>query len=340
MLALCLVALALATLPMLFSIYRTAAFNTIPRDDYAPYLLHILSQGGLRPGAPMVYRLLPVAVAAPFYYLLPRYTFTNLRSAEPNYLRATFALSFVSYLSMLLTAAAIYLICRRRLLTSRMSSLVTALLAFMMEGHVAATGIDPFVILVTALLMYALPRPVVFVPLIVLSAGVCEKIPILFAAVLTTRFLFDRQATRGPESRPQSWPLLLAAWGAVALYWTAVLICRFPGSGQLLAASHWMEHLATTLSCSLSLKGLMLNVLPVALLLGMGYLGWTARTRRPRGSMVGEPCDMLGVLVLPVCAALAGVQCNVGRIAMHGYPLLLPGVALMLDSAIDGGGTS
>jgi hypothetical protein len=48
------------------------AFNTVPRDEYAPYLLWLLNMpGGGFPGSLYGYRILSTIAGAPFFYLLP-----------------------------------------------------------------------------------------------------------------------------------------------------------------------------------------------------------------------------------------------------------------------------
>jgi hypothetical protein len=96
--------------PFFFLIFRLMAFNTVPRDDYAPYLLWLLHQpGGAFPGSPYGYRILSVLVAAPLYYLMPALPLTNLPAdLAPAYLKATAALAAVSYLAMLAAAMMAY----------------------------------------------------------------------------------------------------------------------------------------------------------------------------------------------------------------------------------------
>lgn len=77
--ALIALAFVLSTVPAFFAIYRDAAFQTLPRDDYAPHLLALVGERGTPParqptllgGNPMGYRMLSVAAAIPFYELLP-----------------------------------------------------------------------------------------------------------------------------------------------------------------------------------------------------------------------------------------------------------------------------
>ena len=57
---------------MLFAIDRIMVFNTVPRDDYAPFLLWVIgAPGGAFPGSPYGYRLLTILAAVPLYHILP-----------------------------------------------------------------------------------------------------------------------------------------------------------------------------------------------------------------------------------------------------------------------------
>src|SRR5271165_2939816 len=110
------IALTFALNPVFFVIYRLMVFNTVPRDDYAAFLLWLVgSPGGSFPQSPYGYRLLSMVAAAPFYYLLPPLRVTNLPAdLTAPYVRATAAIAALSYLSLLLAAALIYRVARDR----------------------------------------------------------------------------------------------------------------------------------------------------------------------------------------------------------------------------------
>lgn len=110
----------IVSLPVYFSDDRAVAFNISPRNGYSPDLLARKGETGdgrnrqaeLLPGAPMAHRLrlVAVAVALPFYYVLPHYAFTNIEAPDEPYLRATAALAFPGGIFMLV----IYATARRR----------------------------------------------------------------------------------------------------------------------------------------------------------------------------------------------------------------------------------
>jgi hypothetical protein len=107
--------LVLMTIPRFFDVFRTMAFNTVPRDDYAPYLLHFI---GEKPDftvySPYGYRIFSFLMAFPFYKLLPVYRFTNLPALDESYLRATQALAMTSYLAILAACLTIFLTAKNR----------------------------------------------------------------------------------------------------------------------------------------------------------------------------------------------------------------------------------
>lgn len=317
LIALGVLALAFATVPEFFEIYRAAAFDTVPRDDYAPYLLALVGESGEAPGAPFVYRIVSVAVAVPFYYLLPHFTFSQLQHVDPAYLRATQALSFVSYVSLILTAAVMFIVARRHFRASLVFSLVAGLASLLLASFIAKPGVDPFAILVISLLVLWQRNLVFFVPLILVSAGVNEKIPILFVVVLAARLLASLVEGRRFSERAQ----LVAAGLATIGYFAVVLVLRVPGNEHQLNPALILSGLQATLIHSLSLRGLVLNVFPV-LVLAMVILA-ALRGRAPEERCF-HPSDAVGAVALFVLALSADVVFNVGRIVMYSYPLYLP----------------
>lgn len=317
-----LAALALATTPVFFETYRTAAFNTIPHDDYAPYLLALVGHGGSIPMPPLAYRILSVAVAIPFYHVLPLYTFTNLPSIDPAYLKSMEALAFASYLWLLLTSGVIYLLARRRRGASHVSALVAAMTSFLLSGFLQRTGVDPIAILVIALMLLALENPVAFGVLAVVSIGINEKIPLLFAAVLACRFAGARVQRKAFALGAQ---FALAGFSVVGYFVVRVLV-KVPGNEAQTDPALFLGHLRATLAYSLSLKGLFLNLVPAVVVTMLALVA--LRTRRASAFQV---TDVSGLLVLVLLAGLADVIYNVGRVAMYGYPLYLPAAAALID---------
>lgn len=324
--AVALLLLVALSLPLFFDIYRAAAFNTAPRDDYAPYLLYLVGGGGVLPGAPFVYRILSVVVALPFYYVLPPYSFSNLPPTDPAYLQAVAALSFSSWLWLTLTPAAIYALARRHR-AGRGAAAVAALLTVPLSGFIARVGIDPLAIFVICLLLLWEDWPLLFVPLMLLSSVLNEKVPILFTVVLAGRLIAARRAGRPFEQ----WPALVASLAAVAIYFVITRLYDAPGNEAQTNPALFLSHARSTLAYTLSAKGLVLNALPVLVVAGLGALA--LRYRQASGF---QAADTLALLVLLAVALAADVVYNVGRIAMHAYPFYLPAAALFVDGFLEG----
>ena len=316
-------AIALATLPIFFEIYRTAAFNTILHDDYASYLLALVGQGSEVPGAPFAYRIISVAVAIPFYYIFPTYAFTNLQNIDPTYLRAVQALAFSSYVWLVLTAMVIYAIAREQHYASRASALVAALSTFLLDGFISKTGVDPFAIFIFSLLVLWLKRPLIYSLLIIASIGINEKIPIVLATILTFRLVVSLRK----RHRFAFYAQLFSSYLAVIGYFAVIFFFRVPGNEGQTDPTLFLTHLQSSLIYSLSLKGLVLNILPVLTLLLV--IAMAIKCRRQSSFQVS---DVSALFVLLILAMIADVVYNVGRIAMYSYPLYLPAACAFLDN--------
>lgn len=316
--------LLLATTPIFFDIYRTAAFNTVPRDDYAPYLLFLLGYHDKIPGAPFAYRILSVAVAIPFYFL-PTYTFTNLKDIEIEYLRATQALSLASYFSLVLTAAVIYAL-SRKLGATRISALTAGLLSLLLSNFISRVGIDPLAILAISLLILWLDKSLAFVPCILISVGLNEKIPILFATILICRFLYSIAKRR----RFRYYVQLFSSCLAVVIYFAATVMLKIPGHEEQTNPAFFLSNWQSTLTHSISPKGLFLNVLPVLVLAALAL--FAIKSQRP----VFWLSDLSGMLVLLTLALTANLGYTVGRIVMYSYPLYLPAATCFIEEMLTG----
>jgi len=326
-----LLTLLLATTPIFFDIYRTAAFNTIARDDYAPYILSLLGQGDNMPGAPFAYRIISYAIAIPFYRILPLYTFSNLSNVDTAYLRATQALSFISYLSLVLIAVVIYAIARKQYHATQASSLIASLLTFFLGNFVSKTGIDPFAILIIGLLALLLNNPPIFVLLVLASIGINEKIPIIFAVLFAARFIICMIQRR----RFTHYIQMLSSFFAVVGYFAMIAIFKVPGSENQTDPTLYLTNLQSTIRDSLSLKGLVLDILPVIVLSLIVILA--IKSRQQSSFHIS---DVSSLFVLLILTFITDVGFNVGRIVMYSYPLYLPAAACFIDTVLEMDGAS
>lgn len=313
----------LATYPAFFDSYRAAAFKSVPYDDYAPYLLVLLGEGGELPGAPFVYRVFSVMVAVPFYYILPVYSFTNLQGIDVHYLKATQAIVFSSYVFMLLNAVAIFWLAKNRYGSSSASAMIVALLsAFCLSAFVSRTGVDLFAIFTASLLLISERKKWFFISLMVVSVAINEKISLMFCAIFSARYLWSLACR---QSFREYWQLMTSVF-AVALYFSIISYLQYPGNEAQTNPAAFGKAVVASLAISATLKGLVLNVLPVMLL---SVFVWMAVCERAHNGF--RLIDISGMLALLGLALLAGVVFNIGRIVMYSYPLYLPAAACFMD---------
>ena len=315
------VALA-ATYPVFIDTFRSMSFNTVPRDDYAPYLLHLLGVGGQVPGSPHAYRVLSVAVAIPAYHVLPVYSFRNLAGVDPLYLRATEALAFVSWMALAAFGAVTYRTARDRLGASRPASAAALLAARLFAPYTSLSGVDPLALLLIALAFYWLERPAVFAAIVILSAGFNEKVWIAMTLLVGARIVRARSLS--------TWRVhLLACVVAIAAYATSAAWFRSSGTERRSEPRPLVTNAPVTVDMTFSAKGAAQNLAPLALVLA-GY-AWAARQLKGSRQAFWSPWDV-GV---PLGFAAIGVTINVGytlgRLVFHAIPLILPPLAAALD---------
>jgi hypothetical protein len=333
-------AFVLSTTPLFFAYYREAAFHTHPFDDYAPSLLALVGERGEPPArlptllqrAPMGYRVLSVVAAIPFYYVLPYYSFSRLQEPDELYLRATAALSMVSYLSVLLTVLVIYAIARRKLQRSLGASLLAALLSFGLFQFLGTSSVDPLALLVISLLVYFVDRPAVFAPLIVVSAAMNEKVAIVFAVVFAARFFAWLLRRRG---RFQYWTQAFATGIAVVAYVAMRLTLRLPGYESQTDPGTWLSGAASTLAASLSLKGFVQNGIPLVIMAILALVAFVVWQRRP-SIWHFSPLDLAVAPALMIIGFAIDMQFTVGRLVMHSFPLYLPLLAHFIEDHVIG----
>lgn len=320
--------LAVALLPAFFVLYRLSLFNTLPRDDYAPYLLALLGRpGGAFAESPYVYRILSVLAAAPFYFALPVIPLTNTPPGLPvETLRATAAFAMLAHLALVGSAVAAYRLARDRAAASPGVALIAGGLLYGLSWYTQVVAIDPLALLFITLGLYLLERPIGFAGLMLLSVVVNEKILIVFFLWLGLRLLLvpaDRRVLTIP------W---LASVAALLLYGALVTGLHIPGNSYQLEPGGYLATLRANLAAQISARGVLLNGLPVVLLLVLGLAGHRPEARPPTGPewRLFRPADLL---MIPVMAAVALVLTQffqVGRLVMHVAPLFLVPAAGML----------
>ncbi|HTW72892.1 MAG TPA: hypothetical protein VME47_23650 [Acetobacteraceae bacterium] len=320
-----LAALAVALEPLFFTIDRIMVFNTVPRDDYAPFLLWLAhAPGGAFPGSPYGYRILTIVAALPLYYLLPTLHLTNLPPAlTPQYVQATAALAALSYLSLLASGLMMYRLARDRMDLPRRDAAIAGVLLSVLILYTQFFGVDAFAILLVTAGLYLLVRPAWFAVLIIPAAFANEKIAIVFALWLTLRCI-----TSSADRRRLAAPWL-AAMAAIAAYAAALLLLHLPGNAYQLEPGGYPATLLANLRASVSARGLLLNALPVGVLLAVGGLGWQHAGRRDLDGLF-HPVDLLIVPALVLVALVLTQFFQTGRLVMHAAPLFVVPAAVAI----------
>lgn len=147
--------------PFFFVLFRLAAFDTVPHDDYTPYLLWLDGnvQGGI-PESPNCYRLLSMVMAWPFYRLMPAIPLTNLpASITAEALRATAAITLLSYVAGIVTALLTYRLGRTEGGLDRGHAMAAGALAWALVWYTQVTAIDTLALLAITAALCTLRNP-------------------------------------------------------------------------------------------------------------------------------------------------------------------------------------
>lgn len=313
-----------ATYPLFIETYRSMVFQTFPRDDYAPYLLWMTGNGTSMPGSPMVYRVLSVAIAVPFYVALPVYRFTNLDGVDLAYIRASHALAFTSWLALVGLAVLVYRTARDRLGASPVTALVAFFATPLYAQYTGIVGIDPVAMLLIAVAYYWLRTPAAFAPIVIVSAAFNEKVPLVFALLLGGRVI------AAPRDAFRRYPTQIVACAVALLGYVAVRhALGIPGYERQMQPLTYLHSALSMLKLTLSLKGVFQNLFPVALILAAYAFVWHRRDAAPTDSW------SRGDIVVPLGLAAVGVAINVeytlGRLVAHALPLVAPAAAAALE---------
>lgn len=325
--ALAAILLSFLLFPLFFVIDRLMVFQTVPRDDYAGYLLWLVGQpGAVVPDSPYGYRLLTIVAAAPFYYLLPGLNFTNLPpSLSPTYVQATAAFAALSYLSTVGAGVITYRVATDLAGLSRIESVAAGAFVFLCCWYGAFYAIDSFTIFLIAAGLLLINRPLWFGLFIVSSIGFNEKIVIVFAIWLALRCVLD-----GSE-RGRFLPALLWTLAGIAAYVGLLRLLRLPGNEYQLRVLAYADTLLENVAAYFTPRGLLLNLIPVVALATAVFLSWRAC---PKG--IGDGLFRRSdILVIPAMAFVALILTQLyqgGRIVAHAAPLF----AVPIGAALGG----
>lgn len=324
---------SLLLLPELFSIYRTNAFDTIPRDPYDAYLLHLAGkEQGFLPGSPFTYRILSVVPALLPLYLLDAPVLTQIENANPIWLDAVFANAVVSYASILALSVLVYGVARFRMRASLTSSVIGLLLVPLLFQFTGTYLTDPFVILYLFVTFLCLERFWLWLLLLGVGIAVNEKIPLIIAMHATLMLLCVRTN--------KTLAVALCALLACVAYLYVRSVLNFPGYENQTDVSTFLGGLLNSLQLSLSLKGAVRNLLPIVIVLLLALPLWFGKPNCMSRCFPMLPVHVLLIPSLTAVAFCTDVQLNVGRNVMHLFPLFLPPFISWLDTLKPPGGGS
>lgn len=328
------ITLAIVLLPFYPVIAQVALFETASQDEYAKFLLGLLGlPGGEIPGAPVGYRALSVLAAAPFYYVLPPLPLISAPAAlSADFIQATAALAFLSYLALAATLFATYRLARDRTGQDAGTALFAAALLFVLCWYSQVSALDPLAILLITLGLYLLRSPQGFALLLLAAPILNEKIAIVFALWLTIR------CATSSADRAAFGLQWATAMMAMLLYAMLIAFGHLPPIGVHLEPGTFMATLRSNLANETTSHGLMLDVLPALLLLCLALIGHFGGRRRDlpplRWHGLFRPVDLLMVpamagVALAVEVVLAEPY-QIGRFLMHAAPLFVVPAASVL----------
>ncbi len=322
--------IALLGLPELFDSYRQNAFNTIPKDPYEFYMLHLEGDpNGFLPGSPFTYRVFSIIPAYAIYKILPfAPIFTHLEGHSPNYLEALFAISISNYIATLALAWLVFHLLYNRLKVRLSSACIAALSVLLLMGYTAYYMVDPIVILYLFCCFYYYQKAILWTFLLLIGVGVNEKIPLIFALYTTASLLYNRNIGDWVRFGISVFACLLYLW---------IRVYAFPMAGyenQVNLASYWGGFL-NTLALTLSFKGMYQIILPILITILLAWPLFTGKSSTGKEFPYSLKTAHIGIIFAMILIAyVTNVEYNVGRNVMHLFPVFLPGFIYYLDKSV------
>jgi hypothetical protein len=305
------VGLSIVLSPLLIGQLRLVAFKTVPGDDYAPYLLYLLGHPeGVLVDAPWAYRFLSVLAAAPFM-ALPRASFSLLAQGSPAYLSALQALTVFSFLCMVATICTAGYIAVRRFGCGPLGVVGAGVIAFVACQHTAIHALDMPTILLIALMLA--------------SAFANEKVLLVFG------LLFLARVASNPAQWRQYLPRLVPVIVGSIAYVIVAKVMALPTPAHQTGLMRIFDTIQANFEASLTVRGLLLNVLPVVLATALALLARSSV--RPEHAPYAARSDSLVLVGLLGAGLVATLDVNVGRIVMHAFPLFVGPAALHLEAS-------
>jgi hypothetical protein len=314
--------ICLISFPVFFDIYRMLAFNTTPRDDYAPFLLWFVSRQGRWPGSPFGYRVLSIIPAIPLFYILPFYKFSLLPGTNLTYLKATEALSAVSFLATAGAATVAFKMVRSKLGRGLGEAAFAAMLTIALAHFDGIGGVDPVGVLFVFVLLYCFERGEIFCPLVIVAPFANEKTLFFFLFLVAGRLIFVPSFWRS-----HIWQIAAVVASLATYIIVLKFSCLLGNEGQTELGRRLPLLLIVSKTSVSSLKGVVRNIVPV-LIFAAPCLWFALRKKEANGLMTASDLAVpLGMLLVGL-SFTEGVQ--VGRIVSYAMPLtIIAGVTLL-----------
>ena len=293
--------------PLFFIIYRLIAYQAMPIDAYWQYILYYLGNNPTyHPYAPFVYRPIYPLIGTLVYQILPLISFSEPTSFSPEQLKAIESLALINAISIYLIAVVSIWILQESKQTNKSYALTSGILVASLMFYTAFFGIDPFAFLFTIILMKFDNTRSIFIPSILFSIIISEKICFVFFVY----FLLKYFATHKID-----WISLIATLLTMILYVFLRKWGPYGGHEEQINISSFKDSFTNSLTYLMTIKGLYINVLPLVILLFF-YLF--------------SKKEIPGLWIFPVILFLIGLTMNmafnIGRLVLHALPFFIPSI--------------
>lgn len=314
---------AVAAGELFFSTYRVVYFGSVSYDDYSQYLLFLLGDDvGRVPPSPHVYRIGSVVLALPFYSIpfipLSDGAGSPHLPATVQDAKALAAMCAANVFYLTLTALMVYAYLLRRIGTSPLWAFAGAAAVILMGNQLSLEGNDGISVfpLTAALFLAAERKWKWFLLTVFLGAFINEKIIIISLLVVGCRAL-STMSFRSQETK--------ATVGLLAIFIGFLIVITlfpFPGvNDNQRQVGQFLSSALSTISKSTTIKGLYLNIWPLAVLVTIWGI---AVSHRVPGQILHR-IDILALLTFFLLVAMLNVQFNIGRLVTYFMPFFVAG---------------
>jgi hypothetical protein len=163
-------------------------------------------------------------------------------------------------------------------------------------------------------------RRALFAVVVVISIFCDEKVALVLAAWLSIRCL-------ARTDRALLWPQWTIAVATVVCYAAIVKLMDAPGYSYQLEPASFPATIADNLATSMTARGVLLNILPTAVIVVLAAIG------SGRAEPWFRPADLLVIPALLVVGLVFTQSFQIGRIVMHAAPIfVVPAIAALRPS--------